>query len=162
MQESAGHRQFAVLVDLRPGPNKGLILQHPLFNKLHEDDKLPDRLPAYRLTDVPEDGEPRENYVDPLGKHPQGQEYDRRWLAQAVPVSMREGNTGWEVIVQESYDAAIGRTLSRLKNALFSSFLVAGVLIAVLICLLWAWAVRVWGEPRRPLKPATATEGRSP
>ena len=34
MQEKK--RQFAVLVDWRPGPNKGLILQHPLFDKFLE------------------------------------------------------------------------------------------------------------------------------
>jgi eukaryotic-like serine/threonine-protein kinase len=151
---------FAVLVDLRPGPNKGLILQHPLFDKMHQDDKLPDRLPAYRLTEVPEvSDEERQNYVDPLGQDPLGREYDRHWLAQAVPVGMRDGNTGWEVIVQESYDAAIGRTLERLKSSLFSSGLLAAVLITILSGVLWAWAVRVWGEPRDQIKPAAGGEG---
>ena len=36
------------------------------------------------------------------------------------------------VIVQESYDGAIGSTLARLKQALFASSLIAGGLIILL------------------------------
>ena len=40
-----------------------------------------------------------------MAKDPQGKDYDKHWLANVARVSIREGNTGWMVIVQESYDA---------------------------------------------------------
>jgi serine/threonine protein kinase len=164
MQEGRGNRPFAVLVDWRPGPNKGLILQHPLFEKLHDDPQAADRSPAYHVAELPDRADEEwENYVDPLAKDPQGREYDKRWLAQAWGVSMRDGNTGWMVIVQESYEGAIGRTLDRLKRALSSSGLLAGLFIALLSSGLWAIVIRVLAEPaRRDVNPsASASESRT-
>ena len=147
-----GTRPFAVLVDWRSGPNKGLILQHPLFEKLLDEDKsADDRIRTYRLKDgeLPDTKAKEENYVDPLAKDPQGKEYDKHWLAEAASVSIRDGNTGWMVIVQESYDGAIGRTLERLKRSLFAGSLIAGGLIAILSTVLWALVIRALGEPSR-------------
>ena len=146
-------RPSVVLVDWRPGENKGLILQHPLFDKLQEDHKqVPDRFPTYRLKEgqlpLPDAPVLRENYIDPLAKDPQGKEYDKHWLAAAAGVSIRDGNTGWIVIVQESYDGAIGGTLEQLKRSLFSRSLMAGGLIAVLSTVLWGLVIRALGEPR--------------
>ena len=116
-------RQFAVLVDWRAGPNKGLILQHPLLDKFLEDQKnVPDRFQTYRLReeDLPDTQAKEENYVDPLAKDPEGGEYDKHWLAKQQSVSIRDGYTGWIVIVQESYEGAIGNTLERLKSSLLA------------------------------------------
>ncbi len=150
-QES--NRPFVALVDWRPGDNKGLILQHPLFDKLLADDKqVPDRFPTYRLKDgseLPDSPAKRENYIDPLAKDPQGKEYDKHWLAAAARVSIRDGQTGWIVIVQESYEGAIGGALAKLKQSLFSGSLVAALLIVVLSAVLWALVVRALGEPTR-------------
>ncbi len=121
MQEKK--RQFAVLVDWRDGPNKGLILQHPLFDKFLEDqENVPDRFQTYRLReeDLPDTETKEENYVDPLAKDPEGKEYDKHWLAKQQSVSIRDGYTGWIVIVQESYEGAIGNTLARLRSSLFA------------------------------------------
>jgi eukaryotic-like serine/threonine-protein kinase len=147
-----GTRPFAVLVDWRGGPNKGLILQHPLFEKLLDEGKsTSDRMRTYRLEDgeLPDSPAKEENYIDPLAKDPEGKEYDKHWLAEAASVSMRDGNTGWMVIVQESYDGAIGHTLERLKRSLFASSLIAGGLIAVLSTVLWALVIRSLNEPTR-------------
>ncbi len=156
-------RLFAVLVDWRPGPNKGLILQHPLFEKLLEDHKqVPDRFQKYRLkeSDLPDPKAKRENYVDPLAKDPLGKEYDKHYLAEPDRVAIRDGQTGWIVIVQESYDAAIGGTLEKLKASLFSSTLMAGGLIAVLSTVLWALVIRALNEPttRGVAKPPAPSE----
>jgi hypothetical protein len=156
-------RQFAVLVDWRAGPNKGLILQHPLFDKfLEEQGNVPDRFQTYRLheEDLPGPDAPakEEHYVDPLAKDPEGKEYDKHWLAKSQSVSIRDGYTGWIVIVQESYEAAIGRTLDRLKYSLFTSGLVASGLIVALTAVLWAFVSRASSEPARgttrPMKPS--------
>jgi len=153
MQMEDKKRQFAVLVDWRAGPNKGLILQHPLFDKfLEEHNNVPDRFQSYRLNeeDLPDTLAKEEDYVDPIGKDPDGQAYDKRWLAKRQGVSIRDGQTGWIVIVQESYEGAIGHTLDTLKRSLLTSSLIACALIGVLLAVLWALAIRTWGEAARP------------
>jgi serine/threonine protein kinase len=161
-----GKKLFAVLVDWRAGPSKGLILQHPLFDKLLEEhQQVPDRFQTYRLTenDLPDTPAKEENYIDPFGKDAQGKEYDKHWLAKTQSVGIREGNTGWIVIVQESYEAAIGRTLERLKNSLYSRGLLAGALIAILSTALWAFVIRSFAEPTRSVaRPAMSSEEPKP
>jgi serine/threonine protein kinase len=151
-------QQFAVLVDWRDGPNKGLILQHPLFEKMREGNReVPKRFQSYHLREdeLPELSATsvRENYVDPLARDPEGKAYDLRWLAEAAPVGMRDGASGFVVIVQESYDGAIGGTLSRLKDRLFSTSLVAGVSIVLATTLLWALVVRSFGRRAPATRP---------
>jgi hypothetical protein len=77
------------------------------------------------------------------------------WLAEAAPVTLRNGHSGLVVIVQESYDAAIGGTLARLRSRLYSTSLVAGIAIVVATTLLWALVVRSLGRRSRPREPAT-------
>ena len=155
LQETSVNRPFAVLVDWRPGPNKGLILQHPVFEKLHEDPSSAERFPSYRISESPEASANRQDYVDPLAKDPAGKDYDKRWLIWQRGVSIRDGNTGWIVIVQESYEGAIGRTLAHLRNTLFSRGLLAALLIAILSSALWASVLRVLSETTRSqIRPA--------
>jgi hypothetical protein len=156
----ASDRHCAVLVDWRAGPNKGIILQHPLFDKLIEEHgKLPNRARNYRLSSdqLPDNKERRENYVDPLAADPEGTDYKRNWLAEMAPVGIRDGNTGWVVIVQESYQATIGRTVAKLKSSLLSRGLLAVGLIAVLSTALWALVLRVIDDPTKK-KSLVATE----
>ncbi len=147
-----GDRQFAVLVDWRSGPNKGAILQHPLFDEmLSKHGKLPDRVKNYRLKgdELPDNKDRREDYVDPLGEDPEGDDFNRHWLAEMAPVGIREGNTGWVVIVQESYQAAIGRTLSRLQSSLRTSGAWAVAIIAILSTALWGFVLRAIDDPNK-------------
>lgn len=146
--------QFAVLVDWRDGPKKGLILQHPLFEKLREGDhEVPKRFQNYRIKDheLPEFAATsvRENYVDPLSRDPEGKAYDTHWLAEAAGVTLRDNDTGFVVIVQESYDGAIGGTLRRLNQRLFSTSLVAGISIVLATTVLWGLVVRSLGSRGR-------------
>ena len=112
--------QFAVLVDNREGKHKGVVLQHPLFDKLLAANaptgKLPDRFEIYRVNadDLPNTPQREEHYRDPLAVDPEGGEYDRQWLAQHGAGQVRGKDTGWIVIVQEAYDTAIGATLTEL------------------------------------------------
>lgn len=149
-QEHEQNKPFAVLVDMRAGQNRGLILQHPLYNQLiKEQGRLPDRFQSYRVTstDLPDRRERRQDYDDPLGEDEQGGEFRRHWLAAMASVSIRDGNTGWVVVVQESYDAAIGRTLGELKSRLLRSGLLAVGLIAGLSIAVWAFVIRLLNEP---------------
>ncbi len=142
--------QFAVLVDLRPGKDRGLILEHPLFDKLiDEHGQVPDRFLEYHLADnqLPDDKQQRANYVDPLGEDSEGSDYDKRWLAGIANVSLGAGNSGWQVIVQESYDQAIGRALDTLRTNLWEYGLVALIVIAALSTALWSFVIRVlWSK----------------
>jgi hypothetical protein len=145
-------RQFAVLVDWRSGPNKGVILQHPLFDDLiNKEGQLPDRLKNFRLSsdDLPEKEERRENYVDPLGEDPAGSEFKQHWMAEMAPVGIREGQTGWVVIVQESYRAAIGTTLKTLQQSLWMSEMIVMAIIATVSTVLWGMVPRVIDDPSK-------------
>ena len=110
-----------MLVDLREGDNPGVILQHPLFDKMMDKyGKLPDRFKDYRVSadDLPNNPERERNYVDPLSKDPEGAVYKRHYLARMEPVKVRDEKIGWVVIVQKAYDEAIGTTLSDLRKRL--------------------------------------------
>ncbi len=144
-------QQFAVLVDDRKGPHRGLILQHPLFERLlKEEKKLPDRFQDYRMShdDLPDDPAHREHYVDPLGRDPLGADFARPWLAEESPVKVNGVENGWTVIVQQSYDAAIGGTLQQLKNKLQASGILALGLATVVLTLLWGIVIRILNDQR--------------
>jgi hypothetical protein len=137
--------QFAVLVDWRDGENKGVILQHPSFDRLLADsDKLSDQYKDYRVKaeDLPNVPSREEDYVDPMAADEEGADYNRRWLARMEPVRVRGKDTGWIVIVQEAYDTAIGGTVERLTEGLIRWGLVALLLVTLIMAGLWAWAAR--------------------
>ena len=149
MELKGGDNQFAVLVDRRDGDNKGVILQHPLFDKLlAEQGKLPDRFKDDDHRVGPDDL-PKKipaavvQYGDPLAADEHGAAYDRHWLAYAEPVRVRGRDTGWVVIVQQSYQTVIGSTLGNLKAGLIRRGLTALLLIALVMIMTWWCAARL-------------------
>ncbi len=138
--------QFAVLVDWRDGPQKGLLIQHPLFNRLiSEQGILPEQFKDYRLTPgrLPDTPARQRDYRDPLAAAPEGERLDRPWLAHMAPIRMRMADTGWIVIVQEAHDAAIGRTLQRLRSGLIHYGIIALALVGLVMVVLWIAATRL-------------------
>jgi serine/threonine protein kinase len=159
--------QFAVLVDWRDGQDghhKGVILDHPLFKRLlsrlpklpkrfeHPDRRVkPGDLPATleetkRAANVgvePRSVQCSKRYVDPLAGDPDGTQYRKHWLAQMEPIVVRDEPSGWLVIVQESYEGAIGATLRELRNALLVYGLIALATVTLVILGLWAFALRM-------------------
>jgi hypothetical protein len=140
--------QFAVLVDWRDGDNKGVILQHPLLNKMLEKEKrLREGIRDYRVKseDLPSDDHPdrQRNHTDPLAADEQGEEYRKQWLARMEDVYVRGERTGWIVIVQEARDAAIGATLRQLRISLAQYGLVALVVVVLVMFSLWRFASRM-------------------
>ncbi|MDY0167998.1 MAG: protein kinase [Thermoguttaceae bacterium] len=138
--------QFAVLVDWRDGPHKGVIIQHPLFNRLiAEQGKLPDRVKDYLVTPerLPDTPTRQRTYRDPVAADPEGVAYNRAWLAHAAPVELRTADTGWVVIVQEAYDEAIGRTLFQLRAGLIHYGIIALALVGLVMVVLWIAATRL-------------------
>ena len=60
-----------------------------------------------------------------------------------APVHVGSRDTGWLVIVQESYDAAIGATMNRLRTGLLWYGLAALAAVALVIVAIWSFAVRM-------------------
>jgi eukaryotic-like serine/threonine-protein kinase len=135
---------FAVLVDSREGSvNPGVILQHPLFDKLlDKKGELPDSFQRYNVPadELPNTPQRQKNYRDPLAADPEGVAYQRRWLAQMESVKVDDKDTGLLVIVQTAYEDAIGSTLENLTTGLIRYGLGALVMIALVMMALWAWA----------------------
>jgi hypothetical protein len=143
-----GQHQFPVLVDLREGDHTGVILQHPLFDKLiHAQGRLPESFKDYRVTpgDLPDEEHPRrqQDYRDPLAADAEGRQYRRRWLAGMEKVRVQGRETGLVVIVQEVYGEAIGSTLDRLKRGLIRYGQIALVMVALVLIGLWRFAGRM-------------------
>ena len=138
-------RQFAVLIDYREGKNQGLVLQHPLLDAMLAQGELPDRFKTYRLSSdgLPDTRERRSHYVDPMGADAEGDAYNQQWLAEMEPVLVRGEKTGWLVIVQEAYGAAIGSALSQLRAELVRYGLVALGFFAIVMAGLWIVVVRL-------------------
>jgi hypothetical protein len=143
-----GDDPLAVLVDWRPGPHQGAILQHPLYDTLRRrDGRIPERFFDYRLAagDLPARDNPSrcKNYRDPLAADPEGRAYAGTWLAMEEPIVVRSREMGWRVIVQGTYAKAIGSTLHELRTSLVRYSLTAGAMVLAIVAGLWAAALRL-------------------
>jgi eukaryotic-like serine/threonine-protein kinase len=145
IQFPGDENQFAVLVDNREGKYKGLVLQHPLYDKLlASQGRLSSRFQNCRVpARVLQDAGCDESYRDPVTAFPEGAAYDRTWMAQIEPVRLHGRDTGWIVIVQEAYNTAIGATMEELKRDLVRSGLIALVLIGLVMAAMWWMAKRM-------------------
>ncbi|MDA0657620.1 MAG: serine/threonine protein kinase [Planctomycetota bacterium] len=148
--------QFAAIVDSREGEHYGQILQHPLFNQILETEaKLPLDIFDYRVPLADMLSRPQQIYTDPLGEHPLGQEFRRKWIASLEPVRLtgdrdsrkdpsaadESQSTGLVVLVQDDYDAAT-TPVRRLHGELLPLGLWALLATTVATCLLWLFVYR--------------------
>lgn len=142
--EADATAQFAVVVE-RPAPKTpGHILDHPVMERegsgnSHQSD------PARRLM-IDEQQFPatlvrKAVYRDPAGAI--DSKYHGRWLAETADVRFETRGTDWVVIVQESYDTAIGTTLRDLKSGLIAYGWSALVMVTIVVLGLWGVAYRL-------------------
>ena len=165
-----GEDSLAVLVDWRPGPHQGTILQHPVYDTLRRrEGRIPERFFDYRLTagDLPSRENParRRNYRDPLAADAEGRAYAGPWLAMEEPILVRGREMGWRVIVQGTYARAIGSTLDELRGSLVRYGLMAGAMVLAIVAGLWAAALRLLhaGSPARiAVAPGESSERATP
>ncbi len=153
--EEGDDRQFNVLVDGRQGDSKGVILQHPLFTSIRASgDRLDTDFstsPEYR---VPLDNWNEQRlYQDPLGRHPKGAAFKRKWIAAKREVRldpMEQGllskrpidtETGLIVIVQENYDVA-ATPVHQLGSALVFRGVLALAVVFLVVIVLWYFVAR--------------------
>ena len=150
---TAGDDVFPVLVDGRSGSATGMILQHPLFNRvLAEKGKLPEEFSELRVP-LNADGELSGLvYRDPLGEHSLGEDYRGEWLAAAcrVPQINRPGDnpaeemgseTGLVVVVQEHYDRILA-PIRNLGNKLVTEGVRALLVVVLVSLILWYVVIR--------------------
>ncbi len=159
-------QRFIALVDGRSGDNQGVILQHPLFNRmLKTEEKLPDfsgyRVPLDQLPDASElqgsstsDGKVA-LYRDPLGSTPGGEDFDKDWIAVKAGVNLPVGQGSPQqrlfVLVQESYDSA-ATPVDALARRLRRFGLWALILIVAVGLVLWYIVVRALRDPNETLR----------
>ncbi len=143
--------QYVMLVDTRPGPFRGTVLEHPLINRLLKDDlpeseaprqKLPQNLTSVRISDdvlkrISNQDFVLESFRDPIADEPQGSEFDRNWLASWAAVTRRgpkgRVKTGFKVIAvaDEAGALAPSRTLGRYLAIMGSLAVAFFVLVSV-------------------------------
>jgi hypothetical protein len=143
-------------VDGRPGPNFGVILQHPLLDQLNEQSK--ERVDEFSTTEyriTPDQlrriaEEPDYRFMDPLAKAPGGEAYAGEWIAAVDRVQLPTGleiNDDMIVLVQERFAEATAPVKvlgSRLKRE--GLWALGGVIGVVIV--LWYVVIRVLDEPR--------------
>jgi hypothetical protein len=151
--------RFAVLVDGRPGEGQGTILQHPLFAELSSRRELGEGIlnPKYRVPPDVLEGATVGAYFDPVGKHPEGEWFDRRWLAAAAPVQPPVGagpysQSGLIVLVQSDYDAVV-RPAQHLGDQFIRNNLWMLAVVIVVSLSLWYIVVRLFREVHTPGRP---------
>jgi eukaryotic-like serine/threonine-protein kinase len=159
-------RQFAILVDARNGPHAGLILNHPLYQKIlsdssdsNSDDSLKrfEEKPEFRVAPsvLADLDKGISDYSDPIAQDEGAAAYRQFYLAAAAPISIVEGsgdnakkvNTGLMIIVQDPYRGAIGGTLGQLRRSLVESGLGALAVVGIVIIGMWWLVVRMFREP---------------
>jgi hypothetical protein len=147
--------RFAVLVDGRQAAERGTILQHPLLAEVvSTQSTLKEDLqsPRYRVASDILDKQASESYTDPMGRHPKGGNYNRRWLAAAAPVlppvdAGENSQSGLVVIVQSDYASVVGPARELGNQFIRNSLWMLAVVIAVSLAL-WYIVVRLFREPR--------------
>jgi hypothetical protein len=102
---------------------------------------------------------PQAIYVDPLGEHELGSEYNRQWLAASAPVRavnndspISDDHSGLVVLVQEDYLAVIS-PVRQLGERLVREGLLALAVVVLVTILLWYVVLRVVREPARISRP---------
>lgn len=171
--EMSGNNQIAVLIDGREDARgrAGAILEHPDLKPLLQDPETPvarlyltgdalsdlERLRRLRSERHLDPAEARrlnelawiEDYRDPVGG-----DYAGRWLAAIEPVEVNNRpnaasrDTGWAVIVQERYQAAI-EPVSRLRDRLLWRAKLALAVVLLVVSATWAFVIVLLNESSR-------------
>jgi hypothetical protein len=161
------HQRYATLVDGRDS-DRGLILQHPLFDEIADTGKpLPESFRSLRVPLNSEgllDDDVKLRYTDPLSQDEAGKKYAGRWIASAAPVYLNndpEEPSGLVVLVQESYQVIAGPARALGERLVREGILAIGVVILVTI-LLWYAVLRLIRQPRalprlKPSRPESTT-----
>ena len=156
--ENAADQRFVVLVDGRPGPYQGMILQHPLFERIRKAGrKVPDKFSQddrYRVDVARLRRNELRFYGDPIGDAAEGSSFRRTWIAAwsevEIPREPAESTvpSGLLVVVQQDHQAIVA-PIERLGRRLVAEGLSALAFIVVTVLLVWYLViVRLSSLPR--------------
>ena len=155
LRTNYGSDRFAVLIDQRDGPNQGVILQHPLFDKIVQAEgerATPFRLADEQLQQIQSDGSYL--YQDPLAKALDDEAVRGDWIPAVEWVRLPEGPQEKEamiVLIQERYSKAIEPVRSLGRNLKREGiWALVGVIAVALV--LWYIVVRALSEPRLTMR----------
>ena len=157
--------RFAVLIDGRPGPNYGVILQHPLFDQLaatRTGAASHFRIDEKQLLKMQSDANYR--YRDPVAQAEGGEAFRGEWIPATEFVRLPDVPAVGQqmiVLVQQRYTKAMEpvRNLgAKLKRE--GIWALVGVIAIVLV--LWYVVVRVLSEPRLMTRRGLPANGNSP
>ncbi|QDS87211.1 Serine/threonine-protein kinase PknB [Rosistilla ulvae] len=138
VREDDEYDVIGVLVDARPGPLRGTILQHPWMqnhqsqHQGHQDERF--QVGNAVLDELLVGGDI--NYHDPIAAAHGGQDFKGNWIAAVQPVQLPKsgdgsaGQTDWMVLVQ----FRLSKTIARVES-LTNKLIVEGVIAAVAILL---------------------------
>ena len=138
--------QSVVLVEQPSEESPGHVLDHPLFTQMQDaNGRLPDEFAELLIypEDLPDQSPngAHRDYHDPVAKKLNAN--NRPLLAQMSDVKVDDQDTGWTVIVQESYDDSIGATLRDLRAGLVTYGLAAFAMVVLVVTGLWGVALRL-------------------
>lgn len=164
LRTNYGPDRFAVLIDQREGPNKGVILQHPLLDRLPKADgpTTPIRIGEKQLEQIQHDDKYR--YRDPLAEAVGDDAVRGDWIPAVEWVRLPEGSVQRDammVLIQERYSKAtepVRQLGSRLKRE--ATWALVGVIAVVLV--LWFVVIRVLSEPRLTMGHGVGASSASP
>lgn len=148
--------QFWVLVDSRPGPDHGLILQHRLFRcYAQRGERLPERFQDYRvpleqLLPAGSDVAVYATYADPMAQDEQGEAFAGVWLAALARIRVQDQDAHLVAVVQENSAAVVG-SVRALGGQLLE---IGGWALAVLLLVmvgLWGLVVALSEETGSPV-----------
>jgi hypothetical protein len=170
--ERSGNQQLAVLVDAKPDDTgrKGAILEHPGLTQvlkhppkegleLHVDPQTASNIESLRaLRREPETSQSHAGEAQDLAwidnyRDPAGAEFAGRWLAAVEPVEvlsrpLPSRDTGWAIIVQEKYRAAV-EPVQQLRDRLLWQSKLALLMALIVISGLWGFVIFVLNESPR-------------
>ncbi|QDV67460.1 Serine/threonine-protein kinase PknB [Rosistilla carotiformis] len=144
VREKDEYDAIGVLVDARPGPLRGTILQHPWMQK-HRAEHEGHQSERFQVSDAILDellagGDI--NYLDPIATAHGGENFKGNWIAAVQPVHLPQsedgsgGETDWIVLVQFRLSKTIARVES-LTNKLIAEGIIAALAILMVNGAMW-------------------------
>jgi eukaryotic-like serine/threonine-protein kinase len=172
--------QYAMLIDLRNGPDQGIVLEHPLIDNFFtqqaklpkaKQSELPDRISQTKFDHRPlSDG--HGIIEDPFVEDRLGEPYKGEWIAASAEVHRREYSkdldkkrnaveTGLVVIAMENKERVVAPA-HRLGSELLRTGTIALATIVAVACGLWLFVVRVRKKSHDALSRSFSPTSESP
>lgn len=165
-----GKSQYATLIDGRPGDNHGAILEHPFFDMIETN---PADIPKVEDIDsIRTSGK----FFDPIAKLPEGNTFDKDWIAALEPVmtnsdyltivekqqpkEQQNVESGLFVLVAEDFNSVI-TPVFELSSRLFWLAIFAILFFLTIALAMWFIVFGMLKESSRRLARSFATSGDS-